>query len=219
VEEDVMRRAMAAAAMAGIVVSQVSAPAAAVGQQTQTTQHTAAGIATPPDTSKAQRLIVMFFDLSSMQKEDVTRAVDSAKDYIDKHMAPTDKLAVVSLVAGLSMEQDFTSDKAALLKAVSRYDGPADGRQVNNGSSFTSDDSEFDALKTNRQLFAIRTICKSIETVDQKKSLLYFSGGLTRQGTGDQSSLRAVTDECVKANTALYAVDTHGLQMLNPVSR
>jgi len=53
--------------------------------------------------------------------------------------------------------------------------------------------------------------------VEQKKSMLYFSGGLTRQGIENQASIRAATNECVKADTAMYAVDTRGLQALNPV--
>ncbi len=46
--------------------------------------------AAAPEELKDRRLIVMFFDLSSMQPEDVTRAVDAAKDYINNHMAPAD---------------------------------------------------------------------------------------------------------------------------------
>jgi VWFA-related protein len=127
------------------------------------------------------------------------------------------------------MDQDFTSDKASLLAAVSKYDG-TEGTGFDSGSegggtdgtsddssSFVADDSEFNALNTDRQLYAIRTICKSIEKVDQKKSMLYFSGGLTRQGIENQASIRSATNECVKANTAMYAVDTRGLQALNPV--
>ncbi len=51
--------------------------------------------AASPDDLKDRRLIVMFFDLSSMQPEDITRAVDSAKDYINKKMAPADMVAAV----------------------------------------------------------------------------------------------------------------------------
>ena len=185
--------------------------------------------AAKPEELKDHRLIVMFFDLSSMQPEDITRAVDSAKDYINTKMAPADMAAAVSLVAGLSMDQDFTNDKEALLKAVSKYDGSTNtGFDLGNeggdssdssddSTSFTADDSEFNALNTDRQLYAIRTICKSIEKVEQKKSMLYFSGGLTRQGIENQASIRAATNECVKADTAMYAVDTRGLQALNPV--
>ncbi|MDP9051980.1 MAG: VWA domain-containing protein [Acidobacteriota bacterium] len=185
--------------------------------------------AAAPEELKDRRLIVMFFDLSSMQPEDITRAVDAAKDYINNHMAPADLAASVSLVSGLSMDQDFTNNKAALIKAVSKYDGSegtgfdagsADGSTdstSDDSSSFVADDSEFNALNTDRQLYAIRTICKSMEKVEQKKSMLYFSGGLSRQGIENQASIRAATNECVKADTAMYAVDTRGLQALNPV--
>src|SRR6202011_2627516 len=124
-----------------------------------------------PEGLKDRRLIVLFFDLSSMQPEDITRAVDSAKDYINKQMAPADMVAMVSLVAGLSMDHDFTSDKPALLKTLSKYDG-TEGSGFDLGSegggtdstgddssSFVADDSEFNALNTDRQLYAIRTIC------------------------------------------------------------
>jgi VWFA-related protein len=179
--------------------------------------------AAKPEDLKDRRLIVMFFDLSSMQPEDVQRAVDAAKDYINNHMAPADLAATVSLVSGLSMDQDFTSDKQALLKAVSKYDGSESSgfgtadSSSDDSSSFTADDSEFNSLNTDRQLYAIRTVCKSIEKVEQKKSMLYFSGGLSRQGVENQASIRAATNECVKADTALYAVDTRGLEALNVV--
>ena len=60
------------------------------------------------------RLIVMFFDLSSMQPEDIDRAVEAAQDYINKKMQPADLVATVSMSNGLTMDQDFTSDKSAL---------------------------------------------------------------------------------------------------------
>jgi len=185
--------------------------------------------AAKPDELKDRRMIVMFFDLSSMQPEDITRAVDAAKDYINNHMAPADMVATVSLVSTLSMDQDFTDDKHALLSAVSKYDpsesqGYAQGSEgggtdstSDDSSSFVADDSEFNSLNTDRQLYAIRTVCKAMDKLEQKKSMLYFSGGLTRQGIENQASIRAATNECVKADTAMYSVDTRGLQALNVV--
>ena len=84
-------------------------------------------------------------------------------------------------------------------------------------SSFIADDSEFNALNTDRQLYAVRTVCKAMEKLEQKKSMLYFSGGLTRQGIENQASIRSAGNECVKADTAIYAVDSRGLQALNTV--
>jgi VWFA-related protein len=182
-----------------------------------------------PSSLRDHRLIVMFFDLSSMQPEDVDRAVESAQDYVNKKMQPADLVALVSMATGLSMDQDFTSDKAALLKGLGKYNGTegtgfANGNEGGNSggtaddaSSFTADDSEYNALNTDRELYAIRTIAKSLERVDQRKSLLYFSGGLTRQGIENQASMRAATNAAVKANMAIYSVDSRGLQALPPV--
>jgi VWFA-related protein len=182
-----------------------------------------------PATLRDHRLIVAFFDLSSMQPEDVDRAVEAAQDYVNKKMQPADLVALVSMDTGLSMDQDFTSDKAALLRGLGKYNGTegtgfANGNEggvssgtADDGSSFTSDDSEYNALNTDRELYAIRTIAKSLERVDQKKSLLYFSGGLTRQGIENQASMRAATNEAVKANMAIYSVDSRGLEALPAV--
>jgi VWFA-related protein len=182
-----------------------------------------------PSALRDHRLIVMFFDLSSMQPEDIDRAVEPAQDYVNKKMQPADLVALVSMATGLSMDQDFTSDKAALLKGLGKYNGTegtgfANGNEGGNSggtaddaSSFTADDSEYNALNTDRELYAIRTIAKSLERVDQRKSLLYFSGGLTRQGIENQASMRAATNAAVKANMAIYSVDSRGLQALPPV--
>jgi VWFA-related protein len=185
--------------------------------------------AADPTALRDHRLIVMFFDLSSMQPEDIDRAVESAQDYVNKKMQPADLVALVSMATGLSMDQDFTSDKAALLKGLGKYNGTegtgfANGNEGGNSggtaddaSSFTADDSEYNSLNTDRELYAIRTIAKSLERVDQRKSMLYFSGGLTRQGIENQASMRAATNEAVKANLAIYSVDSRGLEAMPPV--
>jgi VWFA-related protein len=185
--------------------------------------------AASPEALRDHRLIVMFFDLSSMQPEDIDRAVEAAQDYVNKKMQPADLVALVSMATGLNMDQDFTSDKAALLKGLGKYNGTegtgfANGNEGGNSggtaddaSSFTADDSEYNALNTDRELYAIRTIAKSLERVDQRKSLLYFSGGLSRQGIENQASMRAATNEAVKANMAIYSVDSRGLEAMPPV--
>jgi VWFA-related protein len=150
---------------------------------------------------KDHRLIVIFFDLSSMQEEDIDRAVDAADDYINKQMQAADLVALVSMSTGLTMDQDFTSDN-----------GTSDDT-----TAFAADDTEYNSLNTDRELLAIRAISKSLERVDQRKSMLYFSGGLTRNGIENQASLRAATNEAAKANLAIYSVDARGLQALAPV--
>ncbi len=185
-------------------------------------------LAADPGQLRDHRLIVMFFDLSSMQPEDIDRAVEAGQDYVNKKMQPADLVALVSLSTALTMNQDFTSDKASLLKGLAKYNGSegagfADGGNgssdgtADDGSSFTADDSEYNSLNTDRELYAIRTIAKSLERVDQRKSMLYFSGGITRNGVENQASMRAATNAAVKANMAIYSVDTRGLEALPPL--
>ena len=182
-----------------------------------------------PKNLKDHRLIVMFFDLSSMQDEDTDRAVEAARKYVNSQMQPADLVAMVSMSTGLSLDQDFTANKDALLHTLAKYNGD-EGDAFANGntggttdgtsddaSSFVADDSEFNSLNTDRELFAIRSISKSLERVEQRKSMLFFSGGLTRNGIENQASLRAATNEAARANLAIYSVDTRGLQALPPV--
>jgi len=184
--------------------------------------------AASPKELKDHRLIVIFFDLSSMQDEDIDRAVEAAEKYVKTQMQPADLVALVSMSTGLTMDQDFTSNKDALLRGLGKYNGTDATGFANGGtgstsgtaddtSAFAADDTEYNSLNTDRELLAIRTIAKSLERVDQRKSMLYFSGGLTRNGIENEASLRAATNAAAKANLAIYSVDSRGLQALPPV--
>ena len=185
--------------------------------------------AADPKQLKDHRLIVMFFDLSTMQDDDTDRAVEAAEQYVKTQMQAADLVALVSFSTSLNMDQDFTSDKQALLHHLAQYNGTdqtaftnGNAGGVTNGtsddaSSFVADDTEYNNLNTDRELYAIRQVAQSLERVDQRKSMLYFSGGLSRNGIENQASLRAATNEAAKANLAIYSVDARGLQALPPV--
>ena len=206
--------------------------AAALNEKTVTGKATVADLlersfGSDPAKLKDHRLIVMFFDMSSMQDEDIDRAVDAAKNYVNKQMQPADLVAMVSMSTGLSLDQDFTSDKNAILRVLAAYNGDDTTGFANGGTgstdgtsddttAFAADDTEYNSLNTDRELLAIRSIAKSLEHVDQRKSMLYFSGGLTRNGIENQASLRAATNEAAKANLAIYSVDSRGLQAMPP---
>jgi len=191
---------------------------------------TAAKTQTPAPTSatfKDRRLVVLFFDLSSMEPDEVERATVSAQNYVDKQMAPADLVAVVSLGNSLNVDQDFTADRTQLKKVLQAYNtGNGQGFEAGStgttegtsdtGGSFTADDTEFNIFNTDRRLEALRTIAQQLTHVDQKKSLIYFSNGLTRTGIENQSELRAATNAAVRANMAIYTMDIRGLQAIVP---
>jgi VWFA-related protein len=180
-----------------------------------------------PEDLRNHRLIVMFFDLTTMQPEDLERSVDAARDFLKKKMAPADLVALVSLGDTLKVDQDFTADKDALWNEVGIYNGTqgqgfaqganANSNQVEDTTGYTPDESEYNDLNTDRELFALRAISKSLEKISEKKSLLYFSGGISRDGIENQASLRAAINSAVRANLAIYSVDTRGLQAISPL--
>jgi VWFA-related protein len=180
-----------------------------------------------PEDLRNHRLIVFFFDLTSMQPEDLDRSVDAARDFLNKKMQPADLVALVSLGDTLKVDQDFTADKAALAREVGAYNGTegqgfaegatANSNQAEDTTGYTPDESEYNDINTDRELFALRAIAQSLAKIDEKKSLLYFSGGISRDGIENQASLRAAVNAAVRANLAIYSVDTRGLQAVSPL--
>ena len=173
------------------------------------------------------RLIVFFFDLTSMQPEDLDRSVDAATKFLKEKMQPADLIALVSLDTELKVDQDFTSDKTLLTGKIGMYNGTegdafaqganANSNQVEDASGYTPDETEYNDVNTDRELYALRAISKSLEKINQKKSLLYFSGGLSRDGIENQASLRSAINAAVRANLSIYSLDTRGLQAISPL--
>ncbi len=180
-----------------------------------------------PEELRNHRLIVLFFDLTSMQPEDIDRSQQAARNYLNKQMQPADIVAVVSLDTNLSLDQDFTENKQLLLNAVNSYSGDqAQGfqsgatsttNQVEDATAFSPDESEYNDLNTDRELFAIASISKSLAGINEKKSMLYFSGGIQRDGIENQASLRSAINTAVRANLSIYSVDSRGLEAIGPL--
>jgi VWFA-related protein len=178
-----------------------------------------------PEDLRNHRLIVMFFDLTSMQPEDLDRAVDAAQSFLKNKMQPADLVALVSLGTSLSVDQDFTADKNALIHKVAVYndtegEGFAQGSTSNSNQSedttaYTADESEYNDLNTDRELFALRAVAQSLSKINEKKSLMYFSGGISRDGIENQASIRAAINAAVRADISIYSVDARGLQAVS----
>ncbi len=174
---------------------------------------------------KDRRLIVLFFDLSAMEPDEIHRAVTSAEHYVDTQMAPADLVSIVSLGSSLLVNQDFTADRALLKKGLDAFSsgsgqgfeegttGTTEGTP-DTGQPFTADDTEFNIFNTDRRLEALRSVAEKLAYVQQKKSLIYFSSGMDRTGIENQSELRAAVNAAVRSNLAIYTMDMRGLQAL-----
>jgi VWFA-related protein len=172
-----------------------------------------------------RRLIVLLFDLSSMQPEEIERAVKTAHAYIDDRLSPADLVAVASFSTSLRVDQDFTADRETLSTAVDRFSaqagqgfeegttGDSEGTP-DNGAAFTPDDTEFNIFNTDRRLEALQTLSDALGGIQQKKSVVYFSSGMNQTGQENQVEIRRTTDRANRANVSIYAADMRGLQAL-----
>jgi VWFA-related protein len=174
---------------------------------------------------KDRRLIVLFFDLSAMEPDEIDHAVTSAEHYVDAQMAPADLVSIVSLDSSLQVNQDFTTDRALLKKQLEQFSsgggqgfeegttGTTEGTP-DTGQPFTADDTEYNIFNTDRRLEALRSVAEKLSYVQQKKSLIYFSSGMDRTGIENESELRAAVNAAVRSNMAIYTMDMRGLQAL-----
>ena len=183
--------------------------------------------AAPKVDMHGRRLIVFFFDLSSMQPEELDRAVKAAHDYLDKKLSPSDLIAVASFGTSLNVDQDFTADRDALGDVIDGFggnnasgfeNGTTGGTEdtPDTGGAFTADDTEFNIFNTDRRLDALQTLSDALANIEQKKSVIYFSSGMTQQGTDNQVELRRTVDRANRANVSIYAADMRGLQAQVP---
>jgi len=174
-----------------------------------------------------RRLMLLFFDFSAMQPDDIDRAVEAGQKYVQAKMQPADLVALMSLATNLSLDLDFSDDKSKILAKLAAYNS-SEGQGFENGStgsaegeaetsgSYTPDDTDYNTFSADRKLLALQAVMQAMGKIPQKKSLIYFSNGITQSGVDNQSALRAATAAAVRANVAIYPVDVRGLSAFPP---
>src|SRR6266404_327985 len=141
--------------------------------------------------ARDRRLMLLFFDFSGMDPEQIDRCVDAAKKFVQTRMQPADLIALVSLVTNMRIDLDFTDDKAKVLSALTSYTS-GQGQGFDNGSSgsaegaaetsgaFTADDTDYNTFNADRKLLALQAIMQSLGKISQKKAIIYFSNGISQ---------------------------------------
>jgi VWFA-related protein len=169
------------------------------------------------------RLIVLFFDTTSLNPEDLIRSTDAANNYIKKQMTPADLVSVIMFGTTFKVLASFTNDHEALTKAVTSLipgkeamlaglsTTATDAVSQDDQSAATADDTEFNIFNTDNKLYAVQALCELLAGIPGKKSVLEFTSGVTQTGEENRSSLQAATDAANKANVSLYQADSRGL--------
>ncbi len=173
-----------------------------------------------------RRLLVLYFDMTSMPVPDQLRATAAAEKFIRTQMTPADLVAMMSYTSGaVKVLQDFTDDRDRLLNTLEKMilaeqgldEDADDDSSADTGAAFGQDDSEFNIFNTDRQLSAIQTAATMLGHLNEKKALIYFASGLRLNGVDNQAQLRATINAAVRANVALFTVDARGLVAQAPL--
>jgi len=197
----------------------------------------------PPEVNADQllqdhRLLVFFFDMSSMQPDELMRALKASNDFITNRMTPADLVAVVTYSSSLRVVEDFTNNRDSLKKimhtilvgeessalATTGAIGAAGGTDANGmeivtqdlSDAFTPDETEFNIFNTDQKLAALESLAQMLRNVPGRKSVIHFSSGISRTGQENQAQLRATIDASNQANVSLYTMDARGLAALPP---
>ena len=173
-----------------------------------------------------RRLMVMFFDMTSMPIQDQKRAQEAALKFLQTQMTPADLMAIMTFSSDVKVLEDFTDDRDQLEKDIrGLIVGQGQGFEISNqddsasdtGAAFQQDDTEFNIFNTDRQLGALETAVKMLGSLNEKKSLVYFASGVQRNGLDNQAQLRSTINAAIRANVSFYPIDARGLVAQAPL--
>lgn len=179
-----------------------------------------------------KRLIILFFDLSSLGTENLIYSIDAAHAFIAGQTGPQDLLAIATYSSALSLVQDFTNDRELLLKTLDAISSSESGESETESTSssdastssetssseevFVPDSVQFNVFNTDRRLSALETLAKMYREFPERKSLIYFSSGVTTTGVENNAQIRSTVDSANRSNMSIYTVDSQGLVALPP---
>jgi VWFA-related protein len=175
-----------------------------------------------------RRLMVMFFDMTSMPVQDQVRAQTAALKFIKSQMTASDLMAIMSFTSDLKVLQDFTDDRDLLngtIKKLTLGEGSdlagdastgADN-ESDNGDAYTADDTEFNIFNTDRKLAALESAARMLGSLSEKKALVYFASGVSKTGADNEAQLRATINAAIRNNVSFYPIDARGLVASAPL--
>ena len=172
------------------------------------------------------RLIVMLFDLSSMQPPEQIRAADAAERFLNTQMTTSDLVSVMTFGTELKTVEDFTADRDLLISTIRAFhvgnsselasmaDTGADAEDQS--GQFVADETEFNIFNSDRKLAALEDAARRLARYPEKKALVYLSSGIEKTGVDNQSQIQATVNTAIRANVAFYPIDARGLTASAP---
>jgi VWFA-related protein len=172
--------------------------------------------AASPQTPAAKQYLVLFFDNSTMTISDQPLARQAASKFVAQTASPNRLMAVIDFSGVPQVVQNFTANTELLQHAVQNVQyasvapnlaGQTTQLAEVGAPSLAQITSDFGAQTL---LLAIRDVCKMLQTIPGRKTMVIFSAGFP---LNDQrmAELTAAINAANRANVAIYPMDARGL--------
>jgi VWFA-related protein len=182
----------------------------------------ASGSSGAPD----RRYMVLFFDDSTMELADQSRARSAAQRFIDANAGPDRVMAIVDFTGALRVVQNFTADATRLKQAAASMKSSAVSPNAPDpaltdtsalgtfGGSPSLPNAQAD-FGVHTLLLGIRSLAKNLASVPGRKSVVLFTAGFPLTSESE-AELTATISACNQANVAIYPLDVRGLVTAMP---
>ena len=174
-----------------------------------------------------RRLIVLFFDQTALQPDELLRSKEGAERFLSEQMSPADLVALAVFGNQLKIAVPFTNDRERLRRGIETLMPGRDSQLAavqeasvlpgedstseDTGAAFTPDEMEFNIFNTDRKLAALESLAQVLSVIPGRKNVIHFTGGITQTGEENRSQLAAATNAANRADVSFYTVDSRGL--------
>lgn len=158
------------------------------------------------------RLIVFFFDRSTMNPEDISRSVNAARAFVKDQMTPADLVTIADYGTQLEVKADLTNNRETIDQTLESLI-PGKSSNLKNGKN--SMDDSVSALNGIRNvetsLDAAKSLADLLGQIPGRKSVMHFTNGLLQRGIGNDAAVNAATGAANRNNVSFFEVDARAL--------
>jgi VWFA-related protein len=158
------------------------------------------------------RLIVFFFDRSTMRPEDISRSVNAARAFVKDQMTPADLITIAVYGTQLEVKSDFTNNREEIDQTLQSL---IPGKFSNSRDAKNSMDDSVSALNGIRNvetsLDAAKSLADLLGQIPGRKSVMHFTNGLLQRGIGNDAAVNAATGAANRNNVSFFEVDARAL--------
>jgi len=158
------------------------------------------------------RLIVFFFDRSTMRPEDISRSVNAARAFVKDQMTPADLITIAVYGTQLEVKADLTNNRETIDQTLESLIPGKSSKSKNAKNSMDDSVSVQNGISNvETSLDAAKSLADLLGQIPGRKSVMHFTNGLLQRGIGNDAALNAATGAANRNNVSFFEVDARAL--------